>query len=33
MGTSFNFITSEAKRINAVLKTMLKLVFAKMAQE
>ena len=32
MGSSFDFITAEAKRIEAVLKAMLKLVFAKMAQ-
>ena len=32
MGRSFNFITAEAKRIKAVLKAMLKLVLAKMAQ-
>ena len=29
MGRSFDFITAEAKRIEAVLKVMLKLVFAK----
>ena len=32
MGRCFNFITAEAKRIKAVLKTMLKLVFAKVAK-
>ena len=32
MGRIFDFITAEAKRIEAVLKVMLKLVFAKMAQ-
>ena len=32
MGRSFDFITVEAKRIEAVLKVMLKLVFTKMAQ-
>ena len=31
-GRSFDFITAEAKKIEAVLKAMLKLVFVKMAQ-
>ena len=30
MGRSFDFITAEAKRVEAVLKAMLRLVFAKM---
>ena len=32
VGRYFNFITAEAKRIKAILKAMLKLVFAKVAQ-
>ena len=32
MGRSFDFVTVEAKRIEAVLKVMLKLVLAKMTQ-
>ena len=32
VGRSSTFITAEAKRIDAVVKAMLKLVFAKMAQ-
>ena len=32
MGRCFNFITAKAKRIKAVLKTMLKLVFPKVAK-
>ena len=32
MGRSFNSITAEAKRIKAIMKAMLKLVFAKVAK-
>ena len=32
VGRCFNFITAEAKRIKAVLKAMLKLVFVKVAK-